>query len=780
MFIPSFHFDDPKDKMTPAWCMKAVQYLWYNNDNRSLLDGKNVDEIQAFASGVYDLNPFIRMFKSAQKKMNTAAQNPQNGPLNPETLMPIGVKIECVPMIPTKLNSAIATVQKVPIEPEVTAQDGLAMKKKQDDLTFLKNKPEIEADLQGIADQMQIGKVDLGATKNSFKKYSEAPYGLDLSDPAQEALFSDLIYSLAVETSFEKVLAQLYVLLKGKQVRYLETRDQYLYGVSADRNYRSSMTSLPTLEYIFPGRVRGPVSKLLDFSDQEVRIIDYETTPLGMFNLFSEEIKSEDDLLNIFNGMKGYCDCNGGGPIDKNNWGTYKVMLRYFEVKSVDWIGKVTHKKNRSTATYFTTDPNELKEKGGKKIWAQNTYCFYWLTNTKQIFGISKLDYSYRTKGQESFQSFSSNIYKSQEKSAVELCIGENKKAQIAEIKLQHALVKAMPSGKFVDLRFIRNALSGLKDAQNKYTIDDLIHSAFEQNIVIGDTEGFDGTANQLKPVIPLPGGLSLTEIAGYLQTMVNAANNISAYTGINEQLTGQSANPEGLVGLQKLLINSSINAIYYVTDAMRTQDEAKFTIWCSLVEQCVKEGGKVKQSIIDMIGIDDTDVIEGLNEAPLHKLTCKVTAEQRELERAEYKQKLNELEQKGIITTADIYILGGIDNPKERYAALAALEMRFKKEQDKIRQQEFAQAQQLGQQKVQGAMAVQQQKNESDISKIYAQGDVDLKLMQAAQQLGFNQQQIEFVTKSRLQRERSQQQTAKNVITEKARTDSKLQTQGV
>jgi hypothetical protein len=369
---------------------------------------------------------------------------------------------------------------------------------------------------------------------------------------------------------------------------------------------------------------------------------------------------------------------------------------------------------------------------------------------------------------------------KTQEKSAVELCIGENKKAQIADIKLQHALVKAMPSGKFVDLRFIRNALSGLKEAKDKWTIEDLINSAFEQNIVIGDSEGFDGTANQLKPVIALPGGLSLTEIAGYVQTMVNAANNISAYTGINEQLTGQSANPEGLVGLQKLLINSAINAIYYVTDGIRWQDEVKFTIWCSLVEQCIKEGGAVKQSIIDMIGVDDTDVLAGLDEAPLHKLTCKVTAEQRELERAEYKQKLDELVQKGVINTADTYILGGIENPKERYAALAALEMRYQKKQDQIRQQEFANAQQLGQQKVQGDMAVQQQKKDTTISAIYAQGDVDSKLMQLAQQLGFNQSQIDFLTKSKLQAQRSQQQTAKNVITEKARTDSELQTQGV
>lgn len=781
MFIPSFHFVDPAQKLTEEWCMEAVNDVYYQTNNRNLLEGKKIAEILGFASGEYDMTPFYRMFKSIEKKMKTAPRNPDGSVLasHMSNFSTQGIEFNCVPLIPIKLNSAVATVQKIPVEVEVVAQDGLAMKKKKEDLTFLRNKPMIEADLQPIADRLQIDKVDLGSTKHSFEKYSDTPYGLDLNEPDEENIFSSLVYSLTVEKAFEKAIAQVKTLKKSSQVRHLEVIDQFHYGISVHRNYQSSMTGLPQVEYVEPDRVRCPKSSLKDFADTTHRIIDYACTPMELFNLFSDEIRDEQHLEEIINAERtGYCACNQRGRVDEKQWGTFKIALKYIEIRSVDYVSVVDKPKSKRGYSYLRAQPSE-KEAVTGKLWGQNTYGFYWLVGTKKCFGIHRLGYSYRTRGQESFQNFSSNIYKSQAKSAVELCVAENKKATIADIKLQHALIKAMPSGKYVDLKFIRGALSGLnKDEKSKHTLDDLLAMVWESNNIVGDSEEFDGPNDgQLKPVIPIPGGLDLREITGYIQTMAIAAQNISSYTGINDQLTGQAANPEGLVGLQKLLINSGINAIYYISEAMRTQDESEFTQWACLLQYAIEEGGATKQTIIDWIGVDDTRVLEGLNDVPLHNLTMKVKIGQREEERARFLERLNVFVNNAVITSADEYLLSGIENPKERFAALAVLEKRFARKEEEKQQAQAALAQQLASQQGQNQLNIQKAKDQGSVQAIYTKGEVEAKLMALADGLGMNRQEKDGLIRRILQADRGRDQLQKSLLSIRAQADAQAQT---
>lgn len=745
--------------------MQAVNYCVHNNNNVNLLAGKKVKEIEEYASGEIDMVPFMKMFRSLKKAVKEASNN-VTGHFNEHlarTLDTTGLSWEPLPLIPQKLNSAISTISKIPIEPQCVAQDGLAMKKKKEDLEFLKNKPLIEEDLQDIADQMDLGKIDLGATRHSAKKFDAAPFGLDLSDPDEENIFSQLIYSLSVETAVEKCLQQFYLLKKANQVKLLEITDTFKFGVCAHSAYKSAITHLPSVEYVYPGNLSMPPSKLPDYSDTTHRIEDKIITALEMFEYFGGEIRDLDHLNEILNEKgNGYCSCNGLNAVtDKNVWGTFKVSLKCIEVRSIDWVG-VRVGNNRKRAKTFTTNEREATH----KIWAQNTYRFWWLVNTKYCFGIERLPFTHRTKGAESYQNFSTHIYRAQKKSAVELCIGENKKAQIADIKMEHSLIKSLPPGKYIDLRFLRSALEGLKKEDAKWTQQDLINLAFEHNIMIGDTEGFEGKNDgQMKPFIDIPGGLK-QEVAGYITTILNADRNIASFTGINEQLTGQSANPEGLVGLQKLLINSSINAIYYANEAIQNQFQELFNVWGSLLQASVEEGGRVKQAIIDFIGLEDADLIDGLNETPLHNLTIKVLVGQREVERQMYMAQLNFLKEKGIISTADEYVLSGIDNPKERFAYLAVKEKRFMKKQEQIRQENYAQQQQLVEQQGQNMMNVTQAKVQGDKEKIYAQGEVNARVMELAATLGMTQKEAEHAFKLNLQRDRSASQKDKQIAT--------------
>ena len=760
-FIPSWHFVNPSEKLKPAFCLDVINAHWYNASLVSLLDGKDVNKIEEFSTGKIVMDRFKKMFTSLGKALQSAAKN-SDGTVNQNLIAQFdktALSWEPLALIPQKLNSAIATIQKILIEIQCVAQDGLAMKKRKDDIEFLKNKPLIEEDLQDLADQMQIGKVDIGSTKNGSKKFSDAPMGLDLNDPDEENIFSKLIYSLNVETANEKALQQIYYLTKAAQVRLLEITDQFKFGISVNSGFTSSMTGLPCVEYVYPGDVYTPKSRLPDYSDVEVQVEDKLVTVLQMFNYFSDEICDLDKLEEIINGKKtGYCDCNKRGYVNDKSWGSFKVNLKLIEVKSIDWAGVMTD--TDSGEKMFTDNEKDCSH----KIWAQNTYRFWWLTNTQYCFGIERLPFSHRTKGTESYQNFSKNIYKSQAKSTVELSISENIKAIIADIKLEYALIKSLPAGKYIDLRFLRSALSGLQEENNKWTQQDLINLAFEQNIVIGDTQDFDGKNDgQMKPMIPIEGGLR-TEISGYITTIINADRNISNLTGINEQLTGQSPNPDMLVGLQKLLINAGINSLHYAYYAIESQYQCLFNLWANLLQGAIDKGGKIKQAIIDFIGMEDTELLDGLNETPLHNLTIKIMVIQREVERQKYIDKLFALEQKGVISTADEYILSGIDNPKERFAYLAVKEKRFMKKQDQIREQQFAQQQQLMQQ--QGANMVQAQEAETqgDIKTVYAKGDVESKVATLINSLNLSKDQAAFLHKLVLQKDRGKDQKDKGL----------------
>lgn len=765
---------NPADKLTPAFAKEVINFCYHNSANRNLLDGKKIDQIEQYSVGEFDLKPFMRMFKSMKKVMELHKN--QDGSINEDLLAKndtTGLDWTCLPLIPTKLNAAVNLVQKIPIEVTCKALDALAMKKRNEDLNFLKNKSLVEPDIQDFADQMGVGKVDLGTTIHSATKFSESPMGLDLNKPDEEDVFIKLMYSLQVESAFEKCLQQFYNIKKASQVKLLEIRDQYKWGVSCNWPYTSSMTQLPDFDYIYPGDMSVPASDLPDYSDNTHRFLNKRLTVLEMFNYFSDEICDEETLGKIINGEKGYCKCNNTSTVDAKQWSSYKINMKYVEVKSVDWVGVVDKEKSKRGVTYFTQDEKECT----RKIWGQNTYGFWWLVGTDYFFGIHRLDYSYRTKGRESYQNFSTNIYKSQTKSAVELSIGENKKAQIAEIKLQHLILKSLPPGKYIDLRYVRGALSGLKEEGNVYTMQQLINMAFEQNVIIGDTEGFEGKNDgQLKPFMDIIGGLKVAEAQGYLLIIATANRNIGAYTGINEELSGESVNPEGLVGLQKLLINQSINALYHINEAIQEQYKCVFNNWANLIQKAIEAGGATKEAIINMIGVDDANVLDGLNDTPLHNLTIVVEVGQREEERDAYMKQLNFLKSQGVLSSFDEYILSGITSPRERFAFLAVREKKFKDEQNKIRQEDFANAQtvikQQGENIVQGEAA----KSEGAIKKEYAKGDVQANIERIKNQLGLSSQQMDAIIKRTLQKERNDDQTQKAIKTIEAKQNVKQQ----
>lgn len=762
-FIPSFHYVNPQEKLTKEWALQAIQYYYHNTDNKSLLHGKNIAEIEEFASGKINMNRFKKLFKSIRAKLdrkdlpeNLADMYSGSGGVAEYDFEPLS-------LISEKINAATAVVSKIPVEVTCEAIDPYASEKRQEDINFLKNKPYVETELLPLADKLGIDDVDLGTTENSSIAFSESPFGLDLENPDELEIFQNLIYSLKVESAFETALQAMYELKRAENIRKLEIKDQLKYGVSCHRAFQSPITGLPDIEYIHPSEIRVPHSLYDDFRDVSHIIRDMRVTPNELFNYFGGEIKDKEHLYDIVNNKQsGYCFCNNGRTaIDKASFDTYKMNLIYIEVRSVDYIGvaKTKHKKSYTT---LTLDDSKIE----RKIWAQNTYGFYWLENTEHIFGLHRLGSAHRELGRESYQNFSINIYKSNEQGAVELATGENKKALIADIKMQFAILKALPAGRYIDLRFLRNAIEGISDGgeTDRNALQSILNLALEDNIVIGDTEGFDGKNDgQFKPVIDLSGGVK-ADVVGYMEIIANANRNISRITGINEQLVGTSANPEGLVGLQKLLINSSINALYYVNEALESQYQRMFSLWANVIKQAVEQGGKAKEAIKSMIGRRKEKIIDGLDDVALHDMAVFVKIGQREEERAAALEEMINLRNQGLLTATDTYMFRTIRNPKDKYAFLATKEQQRKKELELQRQEAFAQQQAAIQQAGENQIAVQREKIQGEAALIDIKSQRQADLLKLAAELGLNAEQLKFVSEVRKIRERSKSQMDKNI----------------
>ena len=318
----------------------------------------------------------------------------------------------------------------------------------------------------------------------------------------------------------------------------------------------------------------------------------------------------------------------------------------------------------------------------------------------------------------------------------------------------------SLPAGRYIDLHFLRNAMSGLTDEEDEKTMNDLINLALERNIVLGDTQGFNGKNDgQFKPVIDLPGGLK-SEIIGYMQIIASANNNVSRITGINANLTGQKT--EELIGLQEISIDSSINALTYCSEAIGEQDKKMFSMWTNVIKQAVEEGSKPKEAIKAIVGSKKVAVIDGLNDVGLHEMGVMVRVLSRRQEREFFFNQLSRMVQKGQLTAADEFMVLHIDNPKDQYAFLAVKEQKARKDEAIRQQQLFAQEQQLKVQDGQNIVAGKQAEGQMNIQEAYAKGEVQARVLQLAADLGLRASQVEAMVKSNLQRERGAEQKDK------------------
>jgi hypothetical protein len=778
------HLIDPELKDN-AWAATEIMNNYYYGGAESLLDGKDPETIRLYATGNQPVSKYKRMFRKLAKTGSSVAATDGN-PVMPTggAGIPLkdmsGIDWQPLALMNQPLNSGIAIVTKMPIYVKCTAIDPLAKSKKEQDLDFIRNRPFLDAHLTQIAAMMgtPIGSPPIPNASSDTVDLSNVK--LNPFNEDELNFYMSLYYKLRPESAFENLLYALTYIQDLKKVIDLEARDQFYYAVSCNQALYSAMTNLPSVNYLYPGDVFTPKSQLQDYSDQPFRYISMNLNMGQLMDRFGAEL-DEDTLNKIFDtnyemtGKKGTWSSLPDGSYEKCS---ATVPVIYMEFKSWDVLN--FHKKTSSNGytiservaynyklQYRDNHPDKTKRGQEKPAsseeyintkYVQQTYTGYWLPSyTDYVFDYKKLQCSYREAGRESMSPFSINIWKSQEKSTVELCIPLIDDAQKASYKMQHVIVQSKPKGMFVDTKYMRQAVQNLVNTDLKFTMKDLFNMLIDNNWFIGDSEGMDPQELQsgAKPFYEIPGGVG-NEIEGYLLVIRDAMEKISKLTGINDVLTGQSPTVDALVGVQKLMLQSGMNSLNFAQVARRNQIETVLRVWASQIQMILKKKGTKAAKTLEAIASNyKIDVIRDLYEIPLHQYGIKVEDVPTEEQQAELNIMMQELLRAGAITGSDWATLKRVFNYKDAAQLMSIREKRTNEDQRRREAEAQQTALQARQIDANAKLQVKQMDNEAELQKEITKGQIQKWLAQYQLQADLMLQQATTAGKTSMQRER-------------------------
>jgi hypothetical protein len=750
---------DPADK-NEDWILRAVRNNYEFGGAKSLLDGKNVNEIKKYAAGDHDMAEFMAMFPDPPKKRTEATATI----IDKRIAKRMGIDFKPLGILQQPLSAAIAVLQKQLTYVNFEAIDATANANRQMDLDRVRNRPLFE---RAISPAKNVLGMPLNPVGTEFNSPTVDIASVDL-DPQKEDelnLWADLFYKLRPETAFEVAIDALMYWNNFKMKSDLCKRDDVYYGVRSSRNFISDITGLPQFDYVFPGHVFVPNSELPDFSDVPFKYIEKSYDVEGLLNIIGKESIDASLIHGLHEDYwraAGYSKAKWANATETQKRAGVPVV--YMEFKSFD-VMRVERKRTRSGRLHVEVVPFDYKQNGKKNDpndevvnkWPQQTYYAYWIPGTDHILKSGKVLGSFRAKGKESVSRFTIQVFKSKEKSDVELCIPLVKDAQRAYIKLQQAIIMSKPRGQYVDMKFIRNAAESLAESMN-LSVETLYTLFAQHNILIGDSEGMDG-ANEgnFKPFQDIPGGLT-ADVNSYWTVIAQARGQIDSITGFNNALTGQTPNPDQLVGLQKLLLQSAMNSLHYSQKAHRHQTEQMLQGWTPMIQFiCRKEnrGSEARKALENIIGARKIDVLNDMDSLPAHLFGLRVEDAPNEEAQAELKDIMMQLLRTGGLEFSDYFAIRRILNFKDAQQLLVIKEKKRKAEMRAAQQENNAamlQAEQMRsntrlQEKTisaQGEIQEEQVKAESNHALFDKKAALELQLKQIDAQIEVNKKAMQ------------------------------------
>lgn len=311
----------------------------------------------------------------------------------------------------------------------------------------------------------------------------------------------------------------------------------------------------------------------------------------------------------------------------------------------------------------------------------------------------------------------------------------------LAHLKLQQIAQKINPDGVYIDADGLNEIDLGNGAA---YTPQDALNLFWATGSVIGRSYTIDGEYNQGKvPVQELNNSSGQAKMSAIIQLMNYNLEQIREVIGVPKGADASTPDPDSLVGVQKLAALNSSMATKHILNACLFATE-KLCEGIMIRISDILQFSDEREEFINMIGKYNVDILESIQELPLHSFGIYIEVSPDEEERAYLEQNIQMALNRDQIGLSDVIDIRNIKN------------IRIANELLKLRQKKKIQADQENkaiemQMQAQNNMAAQQAAAEAKMAQINAEAQAKIAIKNAETEGEMRKLQFEAELKSQL-----------------------------
>lgn len=667
----------PARKAKESWGLQAAQYIVHNQNNG----------LNAFYNARADYAQFTSYYMGEQDKekyMPVIRINPKNAEKTDLLKIRQDIKNHATNII----NIVVSKMDSLKYDPVADPIDPLAIDKQK----------EFKARIAAFLENQSFLQ-DIGVSIQGMGMQQGVPEELMPTNVTDIDVYMQMNYKLRESVKIEKQIRE--VLRKNKfteMIDRLVEKDLAIKGVGCVYTGLDQNNDV-VIEYVDPSDIMIPFSKTGDFSKvpyiahrKWMSIQDLKSLNKTLDKEALDEIEKK--YATSSQHQSHFSDDNSSyGEYNRNYQDTPKVEVIVYEYKTINELVYLKKKDKGGNVRihekdyeYFNTiaKAKEFKEKFGddreiirKKY--QAIYTGVHILGTNFVMN-HELKNNIETPNGPfgatvfGYKIFAPNFYNGKIVSLMKQMIPILDDLQEYSLKIREHLSQPFPDGIMLDLFALRKASSTFEWGGKEMKVQDILEMAYQNKIILFDSsDGKYAAGSNYKPIFNLGDGSK--EIAKYLQLISQSLMEMERITGLNQITLAGSLPKEAGKRVTEMQAQASDVALDYLYDSKRYLYSEVYKSIGTLYLQKVKFG--------DGKGDINRDVTK-------YTYDFKAEARPTQYDWSEFYQELTNQKTQGLLSASDIAMIRQIDNLKEAYAYLAAVEFKRRKQESESKQQDI------------------------------------------------------------------------------------------
>jgi hypothetical protein len=770
----------PKEEKDAAW---GLAYFKSKFPTMSTINGYNADllnTIRLYGMSKQPESIYKKMFNPQGYMSNGTAtkQNDYTG-LQWNILSPL-----------KKYKDIVISNITSKIEVECNAIDEIANNQRQKDKLLLKLKKQTDDYLAQISKRIKLPSPmksnfveDESVGKEGLSEFKDIDF--DFSNDVELQMYMDIYYKQSVEIANEMCINTIFALNEIDNI-FDEIRNDMLdFGVAAIQPMMDNNTCMPKFKWLQIANilVGGGIRK--DYKDIEYWAYNELATVNQLIGMLGKKL-TPDDVREIFkygvitngyyqNGVYNTNWSNGvNGAIDfekvtRYDYDQVKVGISYFAFKSQNYETTEYAKTKYGTTKAKKRKSDYKKENGNKESevkqeWGQVVYKGYYILGMDKVYDFGLLNNMVRKEGQEELVMLDIIIQKASDKSFTELCIPLADGIQLAFLKLQLELLKSIPSGFAFSIDRLAEIAFGDSGKMSQLEVMRMFTQTGNFPYKELDEDGNPIAASGAKPIDRLPNGVS-ESINGYIMSINFYTQQIEMMIGYNQVTAGQLPAPRTSAAATNIAAEASGHAVRHLSSAINNMVKNLATYTGSLIQDMASYGGAGWESMKDMIGESNMNVIKSMDKIALHRFNIFCVEKLNKIELEQFKQFVMAAYQKQEIDLADVLLVWFLNDYKQ---AVALFNIKRKKQMALAQQSQMAQMQQQQQMmaaQAQLTQAMAQLEAQTKLQSVDMRGKFDVAIEQMKQEGRLQATQIQGANKDQMIKTKGNEDLKKELL---------------